>query len=167
MTPTPPLPWYRHRWPWFLMLAPGTALVVGFYSLWLSIETADALVAEDYYKAGSAINQDLHRDQIARQLGLSGQLSQYGEKVSVTLQARAAFAAPPAVQLRLIHATRAGLDRVLVLEHQPAGNYQGTLSPLAPGRWNVLLLDPEGSWRLAGSWQGPSQKALRLGALGQ
>ena len=41
-------PWYRHRWPWLLVLLPLTAVVVAsFFTLWLAISRPDYLVVEE------------------------------------------------------------------------------------------------------------------------
>lgn len=147
-TPALTLPWYRHPWPWLLMLAPATALVVGFYSLWLSIVTADPLVSTDYYREGAAINQDLRQEAVSRRLGLQARVYRSAGQLVVALQAAQPFQAPPQLAVRLVHSTRGGLDQSLLLSRQPDGQYSGTPAALAPGRWTVLLLDPEGSWRL-------------------
>jgi hypothetical protein len=64
-----PAPWYRHRWPWLLMSGPAVVVVAGIFTAWLAISRADALVADDYYKQGKAINKDLRRDHEAQRLG--------------------------------------------------------------------------------------------------
>ena len=66
-----PDPWYKHRWPWLLMAGPVAVLIAGFITMWISFSGADALVVDDYYKQGKAINQDLRRDRAAASLGLS------------------------------------------------------------------------------------------------
>ncbi len=68
--PARDMPWYRHRWPWFLMLGPAIVIVAGFYTLWLAIVSNDGLVADDYYKRGLGINRVLERTQRATVLGL-------------------------------------------------------------------------------------------------
>jgi len=66
-------PWYKHRWPWFLMIGPVLVLVAGAITAWLAVSRPDALVVGDYYKQGKAINQDLRRDRVASSLGLAFQ----------------------------------------------------------------------------------------------
>jgi hypothetical protein len=44
-------------------------VVAGIFTAWLAISRADALVADDYYKQGKAINKDLRRDHEAQRLG--------------------------------------------------------------------------------------------------
>ncbi len=64
-------PWYAHRWPWLLMLGPFLVVIAASYTGWIAFTRQDALVVDDYYKQGNAINQDLHRDAVATKLGLS------------------------------------------------------------------------------------------------
>ena len=44
---------------------------------------------------------------------------------------------PPALELRLSHATRGGLDRKVDLVSTGAGEYSGAGLRLEPGRWYV------------------------------
>lgn len=58
-------PWYAQRWPWLLMLGPALVVVVSSYTIYLAYSRQDAMVVDDYYKQGKAINQDLRRDRAA------------------------------------------------------------------------------------------------------
>ena len=62
-------PWYRHRWPWLLMSGPAIVVVAGFYTAYLAVRTDDGVVADDYYKRGLEVNQELRRGQAAAALG--------------------------------------------------------------------------------------------------
>src|ERR1035437_2551244 len=64
-------PWYTHRWPWMLMSGPLIVVVAAVYTGWIAFSQQDALVVDDYYRQGKAINQDLRRDQVAARLNLS------------------------------------------------------------------------------------------------
>ncbi|MEJ2362534.1 MAG: FixH family protein [Gammaproteobacteria bacterium] len=66
-------PWYRQRWPWYIV---GLLMfgVVGAGALVVeSIRHVDPLVVGDYYKEGLAINQVLDRQRNADALGLQAQ----------------------------------------------------------------------------------------------
>ncbi len=63
-------PWYAHLWPWLLMLGPFLVVLAASYSGWIAFTRQDAMVVDDYYKQGNAINQDLRRDAVAANLGL-------------------------------------------------------------------------------------------------
>jgi hypothetical protein len=67
----PVTPWWKQRWPWLLMAGPAIVALASVYTTYLAMATPDALVVGDYYKQGKAINQDLRRDRVAAQLGLS------------------------------------------------------------------------------------------------
>jgi FixH len=74
-----PKPWYREPWPWLLMAGPAIVVVAGFLTLGFALQSADGLVADDYYKQGKAINQTLARDVQARTLGYAALLAATGD----------------------------------------------------------------------------------------
>lgn len=142
-------PWFREFWPWFLMAFPATAVVAGFITLWLAIESADGMVADDYYKQGLAINRTLAREQTAEQLGLTAIAHIKAGQVDVNLSGKLA-AQPPRLTLRITHPTRAGLDQTVTLARDKRGHYLGHVQFLAQGHWKMLLEDEGKTWRLRG-----------------
>lgn len=139
------VPWYRQRWPWILMSGPGIVLVAGVITTWIAFETADGLVADDYYRKGLAINKVIAREEKARSLGLTADIDSRGGRLRVRL----AGDAPEAIFAHLVHATRAGFDARLRLARGADGVYETGLPALPPGRWRLALEDPRGSWRIA------------------
>src|SRR3954471_23928353 len=110
-------PWYRHRWPWLLMLGPGLVVVAGIHTTWLAFSRQDALVVDDYYKQGKVINQDLRRDRVAAVLGLHLQM-QYdaaGGKLHGEHSGKMPIAAGP-LSIRLIHSTLPEKDINLIAQ---------------------------------------------------
>lgn len=140
---TKPTPWYRNRWPWLLMSGPAAVLVAGAVTTWIAFASSDGLVAEDYYKQGLGINRQLAREDAARKLGISAEVSLSGE-ARVTLRG----AKPEALFLHLAHATRAGHDLRLRLVPVGGGVYAAELPSLPPGRWRIAIEDPRGAWRI-------------------
>ena len=134
--------------------------------LWLAITSYDGLVSDDYYKQGLAINQVLRRDERAAELGYKAHasVSEDGSLVRVLVLGAPGEsvpgALPPALQLRLAHPTRAGLDQVAVLVAASPGQYEAKVTPPGIGRWHVSIED--GAWRLAGTWRFPQQRAIEL-----
>jgi hypothetical protein len=139
-------PWYRQRWPWLLMLGPGIVIIAGVITTWIAFATADGLVADDYYKQGMGINQELGRVRRAQQLGIVADVERTGGRLRVTLRG----AAPEALVVHLAHATRAGYDLRLRLAAMGPGAYEAELPPLAPGRWRVAVEDPRREWQVVG-----------------
>jgi hypothetical protein len=137
-------PWYRERWPWLLMAGPVAVIIAGGATIWIAFASADALVADDYYKQGLAINRVLAREEAARRLGLSTEVQLEGATLTVKLQG----AKPEALFVHLAHATRAGYDVRLRLAPTAAGTYAAELPPMPPGRWRIAIEDPRGTWRI-------------------
>ena len=156
-----PNPWYREPWPWLLMAGPAIVVVAGFFTLGLAIQSADGLVADDYYKQGKAINMTLKRDARAQELG-------YRARVTMTAEGRVVLnfiAAAPAVEkLRLIlhHPTRAGFDREVLLAHDADGSYMAAMPPVDASRWSMTLEDESRDWRLTGDWHS-GENSVQLG----
>ncbi|MCA1247990.1 FixH family protein [Massilia sp. MS-15] len=162
-TPQPAAPWYRHRWPWFLMIGPVLVLVGGAVMLWLAASRPDAMVVGDYYKQGKAINQELRRDREATRLGLGfearydaargrleGRLESHGQPL----------AAP--FHIRLAHPTQPERDRVLEALPDARGRFTAAAPRLEATHWQVVVEGGARNWRLAGSWDWTKQPALTL-----
>jgi hypothetical protein len=138
-------PWYREPWPWLLMAGPAAVIVAGAATIWIAFASADGLVAEDYYRQGLAINKVLAREDAARRLGISAEVSFQTGVLRVELGGQN----PEALFAHLAHATRAGHDMRLRLAPVREGVYQAELPPLPAGRWRIVIEDPQGTWRIA------------------
>jgi hypothetical protein len=159
-------PWWRHRWPWLLMLGPAVVLVAGGYTGYLAYSRQDALVVGDYYKQGKAINQDLRRDRAATALGLHMVLRyEAGAELLSGRVAGAGGAAPGGgLQLHLAHATQPEKDIRVVLKPDRDGYFTVKLPHLERSRWTVLLEDEQRAWRLEGHWEWPQRRELSVQA---
>jgi uncharacterized protein len=148
-------PWYREPWPWLLMLGPAVAVIGGIVMTALALHSEDGLVADDYYNQGLAINRTLERDSRARALGLRAEITLNPERkrVEATLSGSKQAVLPLKLRLRIAHPTKAGLDRVIVLEGESAGRYRAAMPALPHGRWLLTLEDHERTWRLNTEWR--------------
>ena len=159
-----PEPWYRHRWPWLLMAGPVTVLIAGAITMWISFSGADALVVDDYYKQGKAINQDLRRDRVAASMGLS--LTLRFDAASGTLKGEVrGIDKSSTLNLSLIHPTMPAKDLRLVAVPDGDGNFSVALPLLERALWQVQLEDAARTWRLHGSWAWPQQKNTDIQAV--
>ena len=52
MTEQTARPWYRHVWPWLLIVPPAAAVIGGALTLYLAVTRPDTLVRKDCIKDG-------------------------------------------------------------------------------------------------------------------
>lgn len=154
-------PWYRHRWPWLLMLGPAVVLVAGFVTAWISFAGADALVVDDYYKKGKAINQDLRRDRAAATLRLSASM-RYDPATGIVTGQLHGIKAATAVAIQLIHPTVPAKDVRRSFTPGAFGEFSLSVPLLDRARWQVQFEDAGGQWRLHGDWHWPEQKNIDI-----
>lgn len=153
--------WYRHSWPWLLMLGPAVVIVAGAVTVWLAVTSNDGLVEDDYYKQGLAINQTLARADEARRLAVIARVRVDAKLVTVRLSAYTGSNRPGKLKLAFAHPTRSGQDHVVEL----AGDgelYEGLAPLLSSGRWQLVLEDGDRSWRLAGQIRIPDESEIEL-----
>ncbi len=169
-TTTPPNvpsvpPWYAQRWPWLLMLGPALVVVAGAITTWLAYTRQDAMVVDDYYKQGKAINQDLRRDRAASTLHLSFD-AQYDAPAGVLRGQLRSFGRPLAVPIRigLAHSTQPEKDLSLLAQPDAQGRFALALPRLEQARWGVTVEGAERDWRLAADWRWPAHSAVRIEA---
>jgi len=158
-------PWWKHRWPWLLMMGPALAVVGGGYTGWLAFTREDALVVGDYYKQGRAINQDLRRDHAAAALGMSATIA-YDATTGMLAGRVVRNDREPvgSLLLHLSHATLPEKDIKVMLRPNADGSFVTALPMLERSRWTVLLESEQRDWRLAGTWIWPAQHGVTLRA---
>lgn len=160
-------PWYRQGWPWFLILLPLTVVIACFVTLYLALSTDEALVRDDYYKEGLAINQRLEAESNARARGIEAQLRYDAATLAIELQIAAAPA--PELTLTIVHPTDDERDQAVVLQAAGNGLYRGKVGAALDGKRYILLEHedgPQGAWRLRGTFVPGSESltSLRLDA---
>jgi hypothetical protein len=156
-------PWYREPWPWILLSGPLIVVIAGIATAIIAMNVHPvAMVEDDYYKQGLAINQRLHRDKAASDLLLSAQVMLSGREVRVFLNAADRTKLPAGLRLHFNHRTREGQDQVVTLEMSGQGFYSGALTTEVRGRWHVYLEDQDETWRLVGSWQSNAGDSFEL-----
>ena len=158
-------PWYRQRWPWLLMIGPVWVIVGGIIMVTLASGRPDALVVDDYYKQGKAINQDLSRDRAAAAIGAQATLAYdpARSRLSGRVAAQSSLAGLQ-IRIRLAHSTMPEKDLLLLVKPDAAGEFEVALPMLEQARWRVVVEPVERSWRLAGVWQWPQDRSALLKA---
>jgi hypothetical protein len=146
-----------------IIAIPLSSVVVGMIMLGISIRSWDGLVEDDYYKHGKEINRVLERDRKARNHAIEATLVVADSDVMVDLRHDGTLMVPATLELRLLHRTRSGLDRSVVLTAGPDGRYTGRLEEDTSGRWVVQL--ETGTWRVSGEAVLPADSRVELHAI--
>lgn len=159
----PPRPWYAQVWPWLLIFPPLCATLAGSYAAWLAYSRQDAMVVDDYYKEGQAINQDLRRARMAAllKMDVSLRLDNAGGQLTGIVSSAAANQSDR-LKLKFIHPTQPEKDRSLAIAPDAAGKFAVKFPALEKTQWQVAIQDESGRWRLDGVWAWPQQQAIRL-----
>ncbi len=160
-------PWHRQFWPWFLIALPTTAVVASLYSVSIAFRHADAIVVDNYYQEGRAINVSLALDDRARELALSAELAFDRVSGEVLLTVIGVDEWPETLALMLFHPADPELDQVLTLAAAGGGRYRADLDSLPAPRYG-LRLQPlvEPDWRLNGKIDLRHRERVTLTSLG-
>jgi hypothetical protein len=157
------VPWFREPWPWLLMVGPALVVVAGTITAVVAFRGADALVAEDYYKQGLAINRVLERDKRASALHVKATVWYAPDTGRIRVQLYEDGVMPNALQLRFSHATKAEMDRSTQVHLKDGGIYEGAIRLTDARHWTLAV---EGAdWRVESPWDGRS--VARLSADGE
>lgn len=158
-------PWYAHRWPWLLMVGPVAVILAGILTTWIAFSTPDALVVDDYYKQGKAINMDLRRDRVAASLKLqlnmrydagAGKLNGTIDSLDQSQTER--------IFIKLVHSTQPAKDIQLATYVDRQGNFSVALPMLEIANWQVMVENERRDWRLHGTWRWPQQREIDIKA---
>jgi hypothetical protein len=153
--------WKREPLVWMVIAIPFSAVVMGVVMITLAIQSSSGLVVDDYYKKGKQINLVLARDRLAHELGLAAGFSLTDSgKVEIHFDPEVSVIPGERIELRLVHATRPGLDQRLEFDNNQLRLFEADLELNGQGRWNLYLQTPD--WRLTGSLQYPLQRSAEL-----
>lgn len=155
-------PWYTHPWPWLLMLGPFIVIIAGIYTTWLAVSRPDALVVDDYYKQGKAINQDLSRDRVAAEMKLEAEVRYDAAAGKLVGSVRGLGEKVDTLSISLIHSTRPEKDLKLTAKPDESGAFSVELPMLDMARWQILVEGPGREWRLNGVWAWPQEPQITL-----
>jgi len=140
------LPWYKQFWPWFLILLPFSVVIASVITFFIAQNNAPALVSDNYYKEGLAINSNKELERRAEELGLSARISINSTAITVHLDGL-----DPSIktlQLKLRHATISQHDKLLTLSRIADGIYQTTFILPKPGKWYISIKPSSNTWEI-------------------
>lgn len=147
MEMTTPKPWYKQFYPWMIIAIPFLTVVGCIVTITLAVSSPNALVKDNYYKEGLAINRDIQRLSQAATLNLQGFMR--GDREQLTLQLQGDLAQwPETLEMYFSHATREDLDRSVMMQKVAAGQYISDWRQLPDGAWYYHLMPADKSWEL-------------------
>ncbi|ARD22353.1 MULTISPECIES: FixH family protein [Shewanella] len=141
-----PLPWYKHFWPWFIIVLLLVVVLKSMVAMSIAIDNADSLVSDDYYKEGKAINMDLRKIKQAKNLGMQYLVEVDDHELIISQHGGPAYTA--ALKVSFIHPTIEEKDFNINATADGEGNYRIGLSNAISGPWNVRLEGFDASWRI-------------------
>lgn len=157
-----PGPWYKQFWLWFVLAIPAITIVWCMFMITVAISSEGAMVNDDYYKEGLAINMELARDRMAADMSLGGAVQFDDNLIRVDLEEDSAPADFDFLILNMAHPTLAEQDRRVQLQRVGEGLYEARLPKPLEGRWYLELRGPSNDWRLKGEAALPASMPLKL-----
>ncbi|WP_028025555.1 FixH family protein [Enterovibrio calviensis] len=154
-------PWYKQFWPWFLIALPASVVIASLFTVTLFSKNQVSLVAEDYYKEGKGINQDLSRLRQADALSLSAFLTTQDDSAVFTLD-KGELEQFPTLKITFQHRTLANKDVEQMVNADQNGRYRIALSEPLEGPWYIELNAFDGTWALNGRATLPSSEPVKL-----
>ncbi len=142
-------PWYKQLWPWLLISLPASAVLGGIATFILAVNSPNALVANDYYKQGLAINQQTGRLRVASELGIEALVHADKQTLQLKIQADNQQL-PTTLKLEFIHATRDDLDQNFTMKRVSNQLYSAPYQPLHRGNWYLRIRPVNAPWELSG-----------------
>lgn len=156
-------PWYKQFWVWFVITIPAVAVLFSLQFVYIAFTHQDAVVRDDWYEDGKAINQSFARSDTAAKMGLSADVRLDPETGEVLLKLKSnETITATTIDLHFVHATIKDRDQSLVLHRLIDNEYRGQLARPLEGAFQIELSTPE--WRLAGSRRLPDGEGFSLTA---
>lgn len=147
------VPWYRQPWVWFIIALPLASVIGSLTLVTIAVKNQDDLVRDDWYKAGRGINQDLHAEHHARELGLTARLVLEPATPAIRIEMPGGTSLPARLSLSLVHSTIAAEDMTVILERVGEREWYAALPRLPMGKRHLMLepgdaMPEEARWRL-------------------
>ncbi len=141
--------WYKQFWPWFLIILPGTVVIASLITVTIAFKGADALVVDNYYKEGLAINQSLADIEQAKSLNLKGSITLENHNVNLSITADSPFQDEELI-LTLSHPMDNHQDISVTLQNAGNGLYRAAMPEAAAGKWYMAInsVNSQKPWRI-------------------
>ena len=153
-------PWYRHFWPWFVLLLLGSAVTASLYTLFLASQGDDSLVIEAEGGTDVVTERNIAAQVEAMDRGLSANMivDTNTGVVSIVLTSGELPGSPTTLDLWISHPTFAERDErttvtTAMRDESGRATWSGMLLEIPVGKRYVVLSEGD-VWRLNGVWDG-------------
>ncbi|MDJ0749883.1 MAG: FixH family protein [Woeseiaceae bacterium] len=162
-------PWYRQFWPWFIIALPASAVIAGFTTLWIAMQTTDSLVLIPEKGVKAEADRQVAAARLASELGLAAavDIDLATGAVAVVMRSGDLAEAPATLEFEMSHPAFAERDRLITLNRampDAEGNpvWVGHFVSVPEGRYYAVLKSSD--WRLSAEWNGDTALTLRSGS---
>lgn len=164
-------PWYRQFWPWFVIALPASAVIAGFTTLWIAMQTTDSLVMAPEQGVKAEADRQVAAARLASELGLAAvvDIDLTTGVVKAVMRSGDLEEMPPTLEFEMSHPAFADRDRQITLNKampDADGNpvWVGHFVSIPQGRYYAVLKSSD--WRLSAEWNGDAALTLRSGSDG-
>ncbi len=162
-------PWYRQFWPWFIIALPASAVIAGFTTLWIAMQTTDSLVLVPEQGVKAEADRQVAAARLASELGLAAaaDIDLTTGVVKVVMRSGDLEEAPATLDFEMSHPAFAERDLLISLNKaipDADGNpvWVGHFVSVPEGRYYAVLKSSD--WRLSAEWNGDASFTLRSGS---
>ena len=155
-------PWYRHSWPWLLMIPPGAAVIGGVLLLYLATSDPYALAVTDYTRIEAINSRQAAMKAGAQALGLSATANLKHRGDATVVDVSLAGVDDEILLLDFRHPTRDEYDRRVTLRQEGEQRFRGRILLPVESRYYLLLTNTAADWQLRGTTEGVSQGRVTL-----
>ena len=164
-------PWYRQFWPWFIIALPASAVIAGFTTLWIAIQTTDSLVLVPEQGVKAEADRQVAAARLASELGLAAavEIDLATGAVTAVMRSGDLAEAPSTLEFEMSHPAFAERGQLITLNRampDAEGNpvWVGHFITVPEGRYYAVLKSAD--WRLSAEWNGDAALTLRSGSNG-
>ncbi len=164
-------PWYRQFWPWFIIALPASAVIAGFTTLWIAMQTTDSLVLVPEQGVKAEADRQVAAARLASELGLAAavDIDLTTGAVKAVMRSGDLDATPATLDFEMSHPAFADRDHLITLTKampDAEGNpvWVGHFVSVPEGRYYAVLKSSD--WRLSAEWNGDAALTLRSGGDG-
>ncbi|MFC4699431.1 FixH family protein [Glaciecola siphonariae] len=151
--------WYKQFWPWFLIAIPLSSMMVGSVVIHFATDGTNAMVVDDYYKEGKAINARLEKIDRAKELGITTLLNVKQGNIELEFTSGAPQTGE-ALKLEFFHVTQEAKDFDVLLTRDANGTYRSNAENDIKGKWRIRLMPLDENWKVQDVVNLPQTKAF-------